>query len=65
MTVISEKERRKALAFVQCESCAYDLETGEGFRNCHYGECPYLPEALDLQCPTCRYNFGAEDDPPN
>lgn len=64
MKVLSQKEREKALAFVQCEDCAYDLETGEGQRSCHWGDCPYLPEALTLVCPTCRFNFGTmEGDP--
>ena len=61
----------RALAFQQCPQCALDLATGEGERGCHYYECPYLPEELDVRCPTCLYNFFTDDgnpechDPPN
>jgi len=64
MLEISKKQREKALAFVQCEDCSYDLETGEGQRSCHWGDCPYLPEELTLVCPTCRFNFGNMDGSP-
>lgn len=54
----------KVLAFQQCELCAYDFLTDTGVRGCHYYECPYLPEALDVWCPTCRYNFAIGDGNP-
>jgi hypothetical protein len=61
---LTERERKRALRWVQCEACDYDLATGFGERGCHYGECPYLPDALDVVCPTCRYNFAVEDGNP-
>lgn len=62
MTTTRAEER--ALAFHQCAQCTYDLLTGEGERGCHYYACPYLPEALDVQCPTCMYNFHTRDGQP-
>ena len=55
---------QRTLAFRQCEFCAYDLATGEGERGCHYYECPYLPEELDVRCPVCTYNFYTQDGNP-
>jgi hypothetical protein len=49
------------LGFTQCADCTYDLLTGEGERTCHYYTCPYLPEELDVTCPTCTYNFVTRD----
>jgi hypothetical protein len=43
--------------FRQCPGCGYDIATGEGDRSCSWGDCPYLPEALDVFCPQCRFNF--------
>jgi hypothetical protein len=54
----------KVLAFQTCELCSYDFRTDEGERGCHYYECPYLPDALDVWCPTCRYNFMIRDGNP-
>jgi hypothetical protein len=51
-------------AFQMCELCEYDFRTDEGERNCHYFECPNLPEAFNIWCPTCRYNFMVEDGNP-
>jgi hypothetical protein len=51
-------------AFQTCELCEYDFRTDEGERNCHYFECPNLPEELNIWCPTCRYNFMVEDGNP-
>lgn len=57
--------------FVQCAACTYNFVTGEGTRNCHWGDCPYLPEQYKVFCPRCNYNFatgeGAPDcsDPPS
>ncbi len=50
--------------FQKCEHCDYDFATGEGERTCHYFECPYLPDVLDVTCPTCRYNFYIDDGNP-
>jgi hypothetical protein len=61
---VTRKQYRKAMAFVACEDCTYDFATGEGARNCTYGECPNLPEALQLRCPTCYHNFVADDTVP-
>lgn len=54
-------ELERLLSFRACPTCEYDLATGEGTRGCHYGACPYLPEALDTRCPTCQYNFFTDD----
>jgi hypothetical protein len=54
----------RARSFQMCELCAYDFRTDEGERNCHYFECPNLPEELDIWCPTCRYNFMVDDGQP-
>jgi hypothetical protein len=43
--------------FRQCPSCGLDLITGEGERACSWGECPYLPEELNVYCESCRFNF--------
>jgi hypothetical protein len=53
-----------AVRFVQCEHCSYDFLTDTGDRSCHYYECPYLPEAIDVWCPTCHYNFATRDGNP-
>lgn len=50
--------------FQQCVHCSYDLATGEGQRGCHLYECPYLPERLDVRCPTCLFNFWTMDGNP-
>lgn len=51
--------------FHQCPGCHMDLGTGEGQRSCAWGDCPYLPEELDVYCPNCRFNFFTmEGNPP-
>jgi hypothetical protein len=51
--------------FQKCPGCGYDIRTGEGERSCAWGECPYLPEELDVFCPNCRFNlFTMEGNPP-
>ena len=37
--------------FTSCPGCSYDFSTGDGNRSCSWGECPYLPEELDVYCP--------------
>lgn len=54
----------RARSFQVCEHCTYDFRTGEGLRSCSYGECPYLPDELDVWCPTCLYNFLLDDGNP-
>ena len=44
--------------FHQCPGCGLDLVTGEGVRSCAWGECPNLPQALDVWCPRCRMNLA-------
>jgi len=44
-------------SFRPCPDCGYDLATGEGERSCSWGECPYLPQELDVFCPNCRFNL--------
>ncbi len=63
-TPISPKQYRKAMAFTACPTCTYDIATGQGTRNCNYGECPNLPEVLDVTCPVCNFNFLARDTVP-
>ena len=48
---------RKWLEFRQCPHCGYDLLSGDGERGCAYGDCPYMPEELDVLCEQCRFNF--------
>ena len=48
---------RRWKGFRRCPSCGYDPATGDGERSCSWGECPYLPEELDVFCPNCRFNF--------
>jgi hypothetical protein len=43
--------------FRQCPGCGFDIATGEGERSCAWGECPYLPQDLDVFCAYCRFNF--------
>ncbi|MBI4260323.1 MAG: hypothetical protein HY658_07125 [Actinobacteria bacterium] len=43
--------------FRTCPTCGLDLATGEGERGCAWGECPYLPEELNVWCDYCRFNF--------
>jgi len=51
--------------FSQCPGCGHDLLTGEGERSCSYGDCPYLPEELNVVCPDCMFNFMTmEGNPP-
>jgi hypothetical protein len=59
------RRAQKALAFHQCPACAYDLSTGEGERACHYYDCPYLPDLLNVFCPECRFNFFLDEGDPN
>jgi hypothetical protein len=51
--------------FTQCPGCGFDVKTGDGSRSCSYGDCPYLPDELDVYCPDCRFNFFTmEGNPP-
>ncbi len=43
--------------FQKCPGCGLDLGTGEGERGCAWGDCPYLPEELNVYCDDCRFNF--------
>lgn len=62
--VEKEPKAPKYLEFQQCEACGFSLATGEGTRGCHNYGCPTLPEELDVTCPTCLYNFYADDGNP-
>ena len=54
----------KWMEFDLCPHCGWDIGTGDGERGCAYGDCPYLPEALDVFCENCRFNyFTLEGDP--
>lgn len=51
--------------FEKCPTCGYDIATGEGERGCQYGDCPYLPEELNVFCDDCRFDFfTGEGNPP-
>lgn len=52
-------------AFTQCPGCSYDFITGEGTRNCHWGDCPYLPQEYNVWCPACNYNFATREGNPH
>ena len=60
-----ERDLKRALRYQPCASCGYSFITGQGERNCQYGDCPYLPVNLDPQCPTCRFNFYTGDGEPS
>lgn len=47
----------KWMDFEKCPRCAWDIGTGEGERGCAWGDCPYLPEELDVFCAPCRFDF--------
>jgi hypothetical protein len=57
MRTYRERAVDRALSFRQCPDCSFDFITGEGERSCHYGDCPYRPDEIDVLCPQCRYNF--------
>lgn len=59
-----DRTRAKALAWRQCAVCSYDIRTGDGERDCHWGACPTLPEELDVFCPTCNYAFYTREGSP-
>ena len=50
--------------FTTCPHCGLDLGTGEGERGCAWGDCPYVPEELDVYCPQCRFNFVTQEGNP-
>jgi hypothetical protein len=51
--------------FRRCPHCGYDFATGEGERGCAWGDCPYLPEELNVFCAYCWFNFYTmEGNPP-
>ena len=51
--------------FSKCPGCGFEITTGEGQRGCSWGDCPYLPEELNVFCDYCRFNFFTmEGNPP-
>jgi hypothetical protein len=51
--------------FTKCPTCTYNIATGEGVRGCEWGECPYLPEELEIHCAWCWFDFFTmEGNPP-
>jgi hypothetical protein len=50
-------ETARCEAFRQCPGCGFDFGSGEGERSCSWGDCPYLPEELNVFCDQCRFNF--------
>jgi hypothetical protein len=62
---IEMAETAKWEGFRQCPGCGFDFATGEGERSCSWGDCPYLPEELNVFCDSCRFNFSTmEGNPP-
>ncbi len=56
---------RDGKASTNVRAATWILATGEGERSCAWGDCPYLPEELDVYCPNCRFNFFTmEGNPP-
>ena len=51
----------QALGFVPCDGCDWDFARGEGLAPCGRYVCPALPEALDVRCPNCLFNFLTGD----
>jgi hypothetical protein len=51
--------------FRKCPGCRYDFATGEGERSCSWGECPYVPEAIDVFCAYCRFNYHTMEGNPS
>ena len=53
---VGRGERRAAMTqttdrwkeFRPCPQCSFDFATGEGERGCAWGECPYVPEQLNV-----------------
>jgi len=45
------------MEFRKCAGCGLDLGTGEGERACAWGDCPYLPEDLNVFCDQCRFDY--------
>ncbi|HTG46866.1 MAG TPA: hypothetical protein VK646_04350 [Actinomycetota bacterium] len=53
------------MRFDKCPGCGFDIGTGEGQRSCHWVDCPYMPEELNVYCDRCRFNFyTGEGNPP-
>ena len=51
--------------FQQCPQCRWNFLTDEGQRGCSWGDCPFLPEDLNIFCDSCRFNFFTmEGNPP-
>ena len=60
-----EDEMERWKRFVPCPQCGFDFGTGEGQRGCAWGDCPYLPEELNVFCPDCRFDYlTMEGNPP-
>jgi hypothetical protein len=51
--------------FRPCPQCSFDFATGEGERGCSYGECPYVPEELNIFCDQCRFDFLTSEGNPS
>ena len=51
--------------FRPCPQCSYDFATAAGERGCAWGECPYVPEELNVFCGSCLFDFFTmEGNPP-
>ncbi len=45
----------------RCPGCTPETALAEGARPCSFYDCPGLPEALQVTCDTCMYDFHADD----
>ncbi len=53
------------IEFESCPHCGWNFATDEGDRGCSYGDCPNLPEELNVFCDYCRFDFlTMEGNPP-
>jgi len=60
-----ERQMERWMAFQPCLGCSFDFATGGGERACSWGECAYVPEALNVFCDQCRFDFFTmEGNPP-
>jgi hypothetical protein len=48
--------------FRQCPGCGFDFASGEGERSCSWGDCPYLPEELNVFA-SVPFNFFTMREP--
>jgi len=45
----------------QCPNCSPEVVLESGSRPCSFYDCPGLPAQLEVTCPTCVYDFYADE----